>query len=92
MALMLVATAAWGQAHRPATGAFRVSWDLETDPVDRRIEGRVHNDDREQHTRHRGHLAHLSPAPRESSARSGTDRSGARRRLATDGGPNIRAS
>ena len=61
---MLVATAAWGQAHRPATDAFRVSWDLETDPVDRRIEGRVHNDDREQHTRHRGHLAHLSPAPR----------------------------
>ena len=48
---MLVATAAWGQAHRPATDAFRVSWDLETDPVDRRIEGRVHNDDREQHTR-----------------------------------------
>src|SRR6267142_3103513 len=41
---MLVATAAWGQAQRPATDAFRVSWDRETDPVDRRIEGRVHND------------------------------------------------
>ena len=70
---VLVATAAWAQAYRPATDAFRVSWDLETDPVDRRIEGRVHNDDRER-------------------ARSGTDRSGARRRLATDGGPNIRSS
>ena len=44
-ALMLVATVAWGQAQRPpATDAFRVSWDRETDPVDRRIEGRVHND------------------------------------------------
>ena len=38
--LMLVATAAWGQAQRPATDAFRVSWDLETDPVDRRIVAR----------------------------------------------------
>src|SRR5438445_12240886 len=28
----------------PAPAAFRVSWQRETDPVARRIEGRVHND------------------------------------------------
>ena len=45
LALMLVATVASAQDHQPpATDAFRVSWERETDPVDRRIEGRVHND------------------------------------------------
>ena len=45
LALMLVATVAWGQDQQPAaTDAFRVSWQRETDPVARRIEGRVHND------------------------------------------------
>ena len=45
LALMLVATTAWSQDERPpATDAFRVSWQPETDPVTRWIEGRVHND------------------------------------------------
>ena len=43
--LMRVATAASAQDQTLAVaGAFRVSWDREPDPVDRRIEGRVHND------------------------------------------------
>jgi hypothetical protein len=45
LALMLVATTAWSQDQQPpATDAFRVSWQQETDPVTRRIEGHVHND------------------------------------------------
>jgi hypothetical protein len=45
LALMLVSTTAWSQDQRPpASDAFRVSWQRETDPVAQRIEGRVHND------------------------------------------------
>jgi len=45
VALMLVATVVSAQDQRPpAPDAFRVSWQRETDPVARRIEGRVHND------------------------------------------------
>jgi hypothetical protein len=47
LALMLSATAAWGQERgRPATDSFRVSWEPATDRVASRIEGRVHNDSR----------------------------------------------
>jgi hypothetical protein len=47
LALTLVATTAWSQDQQPpAADAFRVSWQQETDPVSRRIEGRVHNDSR----------------------------------------------
>ena len=46
-ALMLVATVASAQDQRPpAPGPFRVTWQQETDPVTRRIEGHVHNDSR----------------------------------------------
>jgi hypothetical protein len=44
IALMLVATAAWGQDQRPAADVFRVSLQPETDPVASRMEGRIHND------------------------------------------------
>src|SRR4051812_24328044 len=45
LALMLVATTAWGQEPgRPVINAFRVSWQSETDRVAQRIQGRVHND------------------------------------------------
>jgi hypothetical protein len=44
LALMLVATVAWGQDQQlPAGDSFRVSWERETNPVARRIEGRVQN-------------------------------------------------
>jgi hypothetical protein len=45
VALMLVATVASAQDQPgPAPDAFRVTWRQETDPVARRIEGRVHNE------------------------------------------------
>ena len=44
LALMLAATVAWGQDQQlPATDAFRVSWERETEGLLPRIEGRVHN-------------------------------------------------
>jgi len=47
LALVLVATLAWGQDHqRPAADAFSASWAPEADPVDQRIKGSVHNGSR----------------------------------------------
>jgi len=47
LALMLPTPAVWGQhGGQPANGSFRVSWELATDRMTPRIEGRVHNDSR----------------------------------------------
>ena len=57
LALILPTPAVWGQhGGQPANGSFRVNWELATDRMTPRIEGRVHNDSRYRVTDVRLHV------------------------------------